>query len=98
MHLPDTTEDQVTARQRLAFEEFFYLQLALQMRRNEVKQELGISFPVSTLGVRAMEEGESPRGSRPDSVSFSVLTCRWRLRSSVPRWKRARATSSLVAS
>lgn len=50
MHLPDTMETQSQARQRLAFEEFLYLQLALQMRRNEVKQDLGISFAISKLG------------------------------------------------
>lgn len=55
MHLPATLEDQTRARQRLAFEEFLYLQLALQMRRNEVKQELGIRFDID----RTEEPSES---------------------------------------
>ncbi|MBL8066149.1 MAG: ATP-dependent DNA helicase RecG [Chthonomonadaceae bacterium] len=44
MHLPDTMDDQTKARGRLAFEEFLYLQIGLQLRRNEVKQEPGIAF------------------------------------------------------
>ncbi|MCB0824743.1 MAG: ATP-dependent DNA helicase RecG [Armatimonadetes bacterium] len=50
MHLPDSERDQFEARKRLVFEEFLYLQLAQQMRRREVKQEVGISFPISEIG------------------------------------------------
>ncbi len=56
MHLPDSQEDQVRARQRLAFEEFLYLQIALQMRRQEVQREIGISFPISRIGTDLKEE------------------------------------------
>ncbi|MBS1724229.1 MAG: ATP-dependent DNA helicase RecG [Armatimonadetes bacterium] len=59
MHLPDGDDERIEARRRLAFEEFLYLQLSLQMRRNEVKQEVGISFPVSTLGAAS----EPPPGA-----------------------------------
>lgn len=64
MHLPDTMETQTVARQRLAFEEFLYLQLALQMRRNEVKQDLGISFGITAL---AMTGSADPRACPPES-------------------------------
>ena len=50
LHLPDSEEQRILARQRLAFEEFLYLQIALQLRRREVKQEVGISFPISRFG------------------------------------------------
>ncbi|MCA0362322.1 MAG: ATP-dependent DNA helicase RecG [Armatimonadetes bacterium] len=49
MHQPDSPDTLDLARGRLVFEEFLYLQLVLQMRRNEVKQEVGISFPISQL-------------------------------------------------
>jgi ATP-dependent DNA helicase RecG len=44
MHFPDSMEERDTARRRLVFEEFLYLQLAQQMRRNETKHEVGIGF------------------------------------------------------
>lgn len=49
MHLPEDESSQFEARRRLVIEEFLYLQLALQMRRNAVQQETGISFPISTI-------------------------------------------------
>ncbi len=49
MHRPDSLEKQQDARRRLVFEEFFYLQVMLQMRRMEVQQEVGISFPITRL-------------------------------------------------
>lgn len=49
MHLPQSIEDRDDARRRLVFEEFFYLQLLMQLRRQQVAQEVGVSFPISTL-------------------------------------------------
>lgn len=49
IHMPDSDDDRAEARRRLAFEEFFYMQISLAMKRAETKQELGISFPVSAL-------------------------------------------------
>ena len=49
IHMPDSEENRLKGRQRLVFEEFFFMQTALAMRRAETKQELGISFPVSEL-------------------------------------------------
>ncbi len=49
LHTPETLEERDRARRRLAFEEFFYLQLALQMRRLEVGREIGVAFPISRL-------------------------------------------------
>lgn len=67
MHLPDSLNAQSEARKRLVFEEFLYLQLALQMRRMQVQQEVGISFPVSKVvgagatvgGLFGAEEGSA---------------------------------------
>ena len=49
MHRPETMDKQREARRRLVFEEFFLMQLVLQMKRNEVHQEVGIAFPISQL-------------------------------------------------
>lgn len=49
MHLPDNLDSQLKARRRFVFEEFFYLQLELQMKKAEIQQELGISFPISEI-------------------------------------------------
>ena len=49
IHAPPDDEARAEARRRLVFEEFFYLQVALAMRRAETQQELGISFPVEKL-------------------------------------------------
>lgn len=50
MHLPEDEKQVERGRTRLAFDEFLVLQLELQMRRQEVMQEIGIAFPVSKIG------------------------------------------------
>lgn len=50
MHMPEDEKELDRARTRLAFDEFLVLQLELQMRRQEVMQEIGIAFPVSKIG------------------------------------------------
>jgi ATP-dependent DNA helicase RecG len=49
MHAPESEEARLVARSRLAFEEFFYLQLGLAMKRAETHHEIGISFPIESL-------------------------------------------------
>ena len=49
IHIPSSEEQRLEARRRLVFEEFFYMQTALAMRRAETQQELGISFAISEL-------------------------------------------------
>ncbi|MBL8047626.1 MAG: ATP-dependent DNA helicase RecG [Chthonomonas sp.] len=44
IHRPDSEDTRRAARRRLVFEEFFFMQLALQMRRRETQQEVGIGF------------------------------------------------------
>jgi ATP-dependent DNA helicase RecG len=48
-HLPNNEQNRLEARKRLVFDEFFTMQLGLAMRRAEVEEELGISFPISRL-------------------------------------------------
>jgi ATP-dependent DNA helicase RecG len=48
-HQPESEQFRLEARKRLVFEEFFYMQITLALRRAETHQELGISFPVSSL-------------------------------------------------
>ncbi len=49
IHQPSSEEHRLAARRRLVFEEFFYLQLTLAMRRAESQIEAGITFPVTAL-------------------------------------------------
>ena len=49
IHQPTSEETRLQARHRLVFEEFFYLQVSLAMRRAETRQELGIAFPIGDL-------------------------------------------------
>lgn len=48
IHAPNDDKTMADARHRLVFEEFFYMQLAVQMRRMQAKQDLGITFPLSS--------------------------------------------------
>lgn len=57
MHAPESAAHLEKARHRLVYEEFLYLQLVLQMRRMEVQQEVGISFPLGEIGRRDMRMG-----------------------------------------
>ncbi len=59
IHIPSSEEDRLDARRRLVFEEFFYMQTALAMRRAETQQELGISF-----GIANLLKGIDPEGSK----------------------------------
>jgi len=49
IHQPADPAAKDEARKRLVFEEFFYMQLAVQLRRRETKQEVGIQFDLSGL-------------------------------------------------
>lgn len=49
IHQPTSDEFRQQARKRLVFEEFFYLQVSLAMKRAETQQELGIAFPIEKL-------------------------------------------------
>ncbi len=49
IHNPDDDAARAEARRRLVFEEFFYLQVALAMRRAATQQEMGIAFPIENL-------------------------------------------------
>src|SRR5579862_2228383 len=55
IHDPESEEFRVKARKRLVFEEFFYMQVALAMRRAETQQELGIAFPIDALAGAGIE-------------------------------------------
>lgn len=57
MHEPESPGHLERARHRLVYEEFLYLQLVLQMRRNAVQQEVGISFPLGQVSRRDMRMG-----------------------------------------
>jgi ATP-dependent DNA helicase RecG len=46
IHQPGTDEDRLEARKRIVFDEFFFMQVALMMRRAETHQEIGIAFPI----------------------------------------------------
>ena len=44
VHFPSSEANRAAARRRLVFEEFFYMQLALAMRRAKTGEEIGIAF------------------------------------------------------
>ena len=50
IHLPDSLEARDEARSRMVFEEFFFMQVALAVRRMQTQQEVGIAFAISKLG------------------------------------------------
>lgn len=79
MHLPESESARREARQRLVFEEFLLLQLALQQRRAEVHTEPGIAFDLDAAGAGesglpagnlfAVSPDSQPRGSLWDEVN-----------------------------
>jgi ATP-dependent DNA helicase RecG len=44
IHRPESEENRLAARRRLVFEEFFFLQMALQVKRAATQAEIGIGF------------------------------------------------------
>ncbi len=84
IHDPTSDEQRIDARKRLVFEEFFYLQLALALRRAETAQELGIAFPIAELtlghfGVSALSNPGALNGAsgptyRQDVESLKAAT------------------------
>lgn len=72
MHQPESFESMERARNRLVYEEFLYLQMALQMRRAKVKQEIGIEFPLKQIGRESMEENRNLFGQASPFDSRSL--------------------------
>lgn len=80
IHQPTSEANRLEARKRLVFEEFFYLQTALAMKRAETHQELGIAFPVAALlqgGVTALEHsgvaGPDRKAVTPEPRNAAVI-------------------------
>ncbi|MCC6403469.1 MAG: ATP-dependent DNA helicase RecG [Fimbriimonadaceae bacterium] len=75
LHHPTSDEARIRARRRFAFEEFLYLQIALQVRRQEIKQEVGISFPIRSLGKSRASAGTlfEPETGSPLSEEVAAL-------------------------
>jgi ATP-dependent DNA helicase RecG len=57
VHFPSSEEDRLAGRRRLVFDEFFYLQIALAMRRAETGEEEGIAFGVPDAVLDELSEG-----------------------------------------
>lgn len=49
IHFPEDESSRLEARRRLVFDEFFYLQVGMAMKRAETHAERGIAFPVKDL-------------------------------------------------
>ncbi len=75
IHQPTSEENRLEARKRLVFEEFFYLQVSLAMKRAETQQELGIAFPIENL-----KKGEEvlPADTAPTQNRKAVLVVKER--------------------
>ena len=80
IHDPVDDETRAEARRRLVFEEFFYLQTALAMRRAATQQELGITFPIKRL---LAGEGSPEGGAGADLF----VADRAALRDGEPLWE-----------
>lgn len=75
IHEPTSDENRLEARKRLVFEEFFYLQVSLAMKRAETQQELGIAFPIEQLknGVTVLRQyGVSEEKPRTRNAALVV--------------------------
>ena len=53
IHRPESEENRLAARRRLVFEEFFYLQMALQVKRAATQAEIGIGFSFDRPALKA---------------------------------------------
>ncbi|MBC8064064.1 MAG: ATP-dependent DNA helicase RecG [Chlorobia bacterium] len=78
IHEPASDANRLEARKRLVFEEFFYLQVSLAMKRAETQQELGIAFPIQALkeGVLALRHSgiaESPNVETPKNRKAALV-------------------------
>jgi ATP-dependent DNA helicase RecG len=73
IHFPTDTAKRDKARERMAFEEFLYLQLMLQMRRQETQHEVGIAFPISKVGGASVGAELFPVEVRPIAEELKTL-------------------------
>ncbi|MFY9233582.1 MAG: ATP-dependent DNA helicase RecG, partial [Fimbriimonadaceae bacterium] len=51
IHQPSSEEERLEARRRLVFDEFFFMQVALAMKRNSTHQESGIAFSIDRAAI-----------------------------------------------
>lgn len=80
IHAPDSEESRLEARRRLVFEEFFYLQISLALKRNANQGEIGISFPVKRL-----MEGVGEAAATADLFVAATVEAREPLRAQIRR-------------
>lgn len=73
MHRPESMDAQLKGRRRIVFDEFLALQVMLQLRRRDVKQEVGIAFPISDMSKHESPAGtlfgDAPQGTLWDEVN-----------------------------
>jgi ATP-dependent DNA helicase RecG len=58
IHSPTSEENRIAARKRLVFDEFFFMQVALAMKRAETQAEVGIAFPLSDVRLASRSGGK----------------------------------------
>ncbi|MBL8087597.1 MAG: ATP-dependent DNA helicase RecG [Chthonomonas sp.] len=96
IHAPEDLDKQAAARKRLVFEEFFFMQLQVQMRRNEVQRELGVAFQIEDAGAlqgtgtlfaeqQAIREGETLLDSVHRMLPFTLTGAQQRVISEIWR-------------
>ena len=105
LHEPDSEPNRLEARKRMVFDEFFFLQVALAMRRAETQQELGIAFPLDDLlagrdvNIGSVDASTPSSGRSVGSALESLAETRSSLfeeelhvnRNSVPLWDQIHA-------
>src|SRR5207245_1830251 len=79
VHFPPPTEDVETlnafrspAHQRLIFEEFFFYQLSLALRRQQGRQQTGIAFTVREPRIREAHGERDRKSTRLNSSHGSI--------------------------
>ncbi|MBX7131272.1 MAG: DEAD/DEAH box helicase [Fimbriimonadaceae bacterium] len=107
IHQPESEEFRLQARARLVFEDLFYPQLAMQMKRLESHEELGIAFDIAGLSRTAgvppaslSTAGVPPASSLPEppepnlyDKAEGVLI---RDRGKLPHWEQDARTYSIT--
>ena len=96
IHMPESDETRAQARKRLVFDEFFFMQMALALKRHETAEELGISFPIAELEAAAplpdrasesREEWDPAARNVPDSPGTLFEELHRESRAAEPLWQ-----------
>jgi ATP-dependent DNA helicase RecG len=86
IHWPEKEAYRLEARKRLVFDEFFHLQLSLQIKRSQAQHQMGIAFPIDSRISSREPESTSLSGLQENlfSPSPSTLTIQEEIHKTIP--------------